>query len=192
MDRIPVCAILISLCGWFPADSHAWLPTSSIGEYQEQEPRSESEDEMADRKRFRERDLQVESAELQMLDDPSAKRGMARRSRGSGTVVKNGIKTTKSSDSTRDITITEDPPAGIVVEVTRHYGPDDIDLLKRRHPELVDYVELFPKQSGPHEIQLNLAIKSVYRAADLEQLKNRHPEAFSLYRRHRDKSVRIP
>ena len=59
-----------------------------------------------------------------------------------------------------------------------------------KRPELVDFVELFPKQVDNHQIELNLAIKSVFKARTPELLKTRHPEAFNIYRRYHKNRVR--
>lgn len=90
-----------------------------------------------------------------------------------------------------DVQIREDD-RGIVVEVMRHYGPNDMDKLKQNHPDLADYVEMFPKQSGVHQIALNLDIQSVYRAANVQELQRKYPEAYHLYMLRRQQLPQRP
>jgi hypothetical protein len=85
----------------------------------------------------------------------------------------------------RDIRIVEDPRSGVTVTIVRHYGPQDLDRLKNRLPELTDYIEMFPREMGDHQIELNLTIKSSFQARTAAELKVQHPEAFNLYRRYR-------
>ena len=107
-----------------------------------------------------------------------------RRQVGRQTSTRDGITTTTARDANREIKITEDGKSGILVEVTRNYGPQDLAALGKKHPELVDFVEMFPDRVDNHEIELNLAIKTVYRSPNLAELKKRHPEAFNIYRRY--------
>lgn len=84
----------------------------------------------------------------------------------------------------RTITMRVNEQAGILVEVAIDYGPNDKDELIRKHPDLSDYVELFPQQVGEHQVELSIKIRSQYRAKTPEELKAKHPNAFNLMRRY--------
>ena len=75
----------------------------------------------------------------------------------------------------------------ILIVVTRRYGPDEHALLAKKHPELADYIELFPKQIDDGEIGLTLEIKKKYEARSEAELEKKHPEIYQLFRRYRKK-----
>ncbi len=96
----------------------------------------------------------------------------------------NGTRTIKVNEGTREITIVDHPTTGIDIEIIRHYGPDQMQALKRRLPELSDYVELFPTEIDKAEISLNIGVKSKYTALTPDQLKSEHPDAYEIYSRY--------
>ena len=84
----------------------------------------------------------------------------------------------------RSIKIIHNDEIGIYIEVVNTYGPEDTKQLIERHPELADYIELFPKQIGDNEIGLNISVKSKYAANTVEELQKNHAAGFNLYRRY--------
>lgn len=84
----------------------------------------------------------------------------------------------------RRVSIWHTAETGIVVEIVRRYGPTDLPQLLNRHPELADFVHLFPDRVGHSQIDLNLDLKTIYRAQTLEELRASNEEAFSLYQRY--------
>lgn len=155
-------------------------PTAQSGSSSEPEPEDKFQIERVQERQFH-RLLESDESESRRTHQAG------RRSRPQ-TVEKNGQLVTTASDSNRDVTITEGPGTRIHMEVVRHYTPKELHHLKRRHPELVDFIEMFPKQTGNHEIELNLSIKSVYDAASPKELQKQHAEIYSIYRRYRKRT----
>ncbi len=146
---------------------------------------SHQEEQADDRGGKPRRELEKLVAEPMELKMESLPENFDRRVQGGRkTSTRDGITTTTARDANRDIKIMEGLKTGIVIEVTRNYGPEDLAALGKMHPDLVDYVEMFPDQVDNHEIELNLAIKTVYHSPTLAELKKRHPEAFNIYRRY--------
>ena len=71
----------------------------------------------------------------------------------------------------------------IYVEVTERYDPANHARLIRKHPQLEDYLNLFPRQIGSTQIEMVLNLKSRYQAKDREELKTNHPTAYNLFKR---------
>lgn len=112
-------------------------------------------------------------------------RGTRRSSSGDGET-----QTVKDRQGRRTIVMRVDEKDGILVEVAVDYGPNDKAELIRKHPELGDYVELFPKQVGEHQIELSMKIRSQYRARTSDELQEKYPDAFNLMRRYYKKKRR--
>lgn len=168
---------LMACCGFF---NSCFAASAGIGGII---PRQEEQ--VDDRDDAPHRELEKIIAEpMEMKMDARPADFERRRQVGRQTSTRDGMTTTTVRDANRDIKIMEDQQSGIVVEVTRNYGPQDLVALRKKHPDLVDFVEMFPDRVGNHEIELNLAIKTVYRSANLAELKKRHPEAFNIYRRY--------
>ena len=72
----------------------------------------------------------------------------------------------------------------LVVSITRRYDSADIQQLRTRHPELSEYVEMFPQEIDDGRVELMLAITSKYEARNEEELKKKSNEAFNVYRRY--------
>lgn len=87
-------------------------------------------------------------------------------------------------DRGREVKIVEDPDQGILIEVTQYFGPAQLQQLKDQHPELRDFIDLFPTSTGDHEIELNIGLKKKFEAANPDKLRARSVFAFGIYRRH--------
>lgn len=81
------------------------------------------------------------------------------------------------------IVITENPSRGITVEITKSYDPSKHGELKRKLPDLSEYVEMFPTEMDTHRIELNVNIVSTYTGRTLEELRDQNVGAFNIYRR---------
>lgn len=105
---------------------------------------------------------------------------------GKNRQLKDGGETQTVTDrqGRRTIIMRVNQQQGVLVEVAIDYGPENKAELIRKHPELADYVELFPQQVGEHQVELSLKIRSQYRAQSPEELKTKHPNAFNLLRRY--------
>jgi hypothetical protein len=115
---------------------------------------------------------------LQLVD------GAADRTGGANVTIRGKVRTTTLVDRGRDVKIVEDPNRGIVIEVTQHFGAAQMQQLKNQHPELRDYIDLFPTETGDHEIELNISLKKKFEAPDAKRLKVKSLFAFGIYRRH--------
>ena len=109
---------------------------------------------------------------------------------GSASRVRRGQKpdgktqTVSDRQGRRTINMRQNPKEGIFVEIVMNYGPDDKAELIRNHPKLADYVELFPQQLDQSSIELNLTIRTKYRANTPEELKTKNQNAFNLFRKY--------
>lgn len=116
----------------------------------------------------------------------STRGGPAESSSQSGLNVSylDGTRTVRVKDAGRWITISEHEQRGIVVEITRSYTPKNHAELKRKLPDLKDYVEQFPTEVGDHEIQLSINVVSKYTAINAEELRIKNKRIFNLYQRY--------
>jgi hypothetical protein len=105
---------------------------------------------------------------------------------GAGPQVRyqNGARTIKVNEGMRDITIVEHPTTGIDIEIITHYGPEQMQALKRSLPELSDYIDLFPTEINNAEISLSIGVKSKFTALTPDQLKSENPDAYNVYLRY--------
>ncbi len=168
-----------------PAFAEACWPASEF-ESSRQPMQNQAEDGSPDPRQVRpEIESRSASMALTLESESGEENGQPRRRGGVQTKVENGVRTISVVEPERDIQIVEDPRTGIIVTLVRRYGPQDEARLKSRHPELADYVEMFPREIGDHQVELNLTITSTFRARTSAQLQTKHPEAFNLYRRYR-------
>ena len=162
----PVVCFL-TCCGLCDFDLIAAASLGKISHHQQ-----EQADDRDDEPRRELEKIVAEPMELKMESLPE---NFDRRALGGKkTSTRDGLTTTSARDANREIKIMEGLKTGIVIEVTRNYGPQDLAALGKMHPDLVDYVEMFPDRIDNHEIELNLAIKTVYRSPTLAELKKRH------------------
>ena len=96
----------------------------------------------------------------------------------------NGIRTIKVKDGQRMIMIVEHPHRGITVEITRSYDPSKHGDLKRKIPELAEYVEMFPNEMDSHRIELSVKVVSTYKGETPEAIQDQNVGAYNIYRRY--------
>ena len=111
---------------------------------------------------------------------------------GNGVKVKNsgGNKIINVKEDRRDIEIVIRADGHIFVNITKHFGPDELDSLIRRQPDLEEYVKSFPKTSGDKDVQLSIGLTSRYDAANGEELKEENIAAYNLYKKFSQRSTR--
>ena len=120
------------------------------------------------------------------VDDGNAPGGAGGAIKGANGVGKaSGVGKKSVTDLNGKRTVSfEKSGARLAVVVKRRYSPEDYGSLIERHPELADYIEMFPKKINGSEIEMSFSITTKYEARNLEELKEKHPTAFSLHRRY--------
>ena len=68
----------------------------------------------------------------------------------------NGYKKISVKESHRDIDITIHVDGRIKVDITHQFGPDSLESLIRRAPELEKYVRSFPMKAGNKSVRLSV------------------------------------
>lgn len=91
-----------------------------------------------------------------------------------------GVRTTEVVSDGQRYTIKEATDS-IEVTYSKVYGPEDLEALKQDHPDLHMHVVSFPKESQGAAVELSIAIKTTRQAANSEELKEKFPEAYSIY-----------
>jgi len=128
-------------------------------------------------------DPPIRQQRMLLVDEPDQQH-LGNGLEGANVVVRGGVRTSSRVDRDRNVTIVEDPERGIVVEVTQHFDSTRMQQLKDQHPELRDYIDLFPTQIDDQQIELSISLKKRFEARNAQELKTKSLFAFSLYRRH--------
>lgn len=95
----------------------------------------------------------------------------------------NGVRTVTVNDNGQEYLI-EKSDEKVAVTYVKQYGSDQMDELKKEHPDLHMHVEAFPKQSGDAEVSLTIQLKTKVEAANPEELEAQYPEAFEIYSKY--------
>ncbi len=96
--------------------------------------------------------------------------------------VENGVTTIHATENGVKTYILEDPANGIVVKITRQYGPEQMDQLMEEHPDLYMSAKDFPTQTENAEaVEITVGVTREFAAPSAEALKEKHPEAFQVY-----------
>jgi len=100
------------------------------------------------------------------------------------TSIENGVKKIRATENGVKTYIEEDE-SGIVVKITRRYGPEQMDILMEEHPGLYMAMKDFPTEvEDAEEIEVSLGVTKKYEAANAEELKEKHPEVFKSYQKY--------
>ena len=116
---------------------------------------------------------------------PAKGESSATRKTGAGR-GENGSYVFKDLNGRRQIEISVDDRNRIRMEIEMSYSSNDAGLLTQRFPQLKDYIDLFPKNIGDEEIELNFKVRSVHTADDVDDLKKKDRKAFGIYKRYQD------
>lgn len=103
-------------------------------------------------------------------------------SRSVSVTNENGVKTTQMIENGEKYIVRESD-AGIEVEFAQAYGPNDLDKLKEKHPDLHMHVTSFPKTTGNSAVELTVSVKEKVSAKDESELKEKSPEAFAVFKK---------
>lgn len=106
---------------------------------------------------------------------------------GSGPVAwtRNGRRTIEASESRRYVKIIHDLNTGeIDMTIVRQYAADEMESLKRKMPDLADYIDVFPSKLGSAKIDLSISITEQYRADSPEDLREQNAAAYNLFQRY--------
>jgi hypothetical protein len=96
----------------------------------------------------------------------------------------NGVKTTKINDNGQKFEFVESNEDGIVVKLTKSYGPDDLEALKEDYPDLAMHVTSFPTETEGAQVELQVNLLKEYKAQNVEQLEKESPEAFKVFEKY--------
>jgi hypothetical protein len=96
----------------------------------------------------------------------------------------NGVKTTKIRAGLARMELTEDPASGVTCKLTKVYGPEDLKKLEDEQPELFMHLSAIPKTIGESEIEINVGVTTTYHAADMDELKAKHPEVYEQFEKY--------
>ncbi|MCP4082428.1 MAG: hypothetical protein GY819_09675 [Planctomycetaceae bacterium] len=96
--------------------------------------------------------------------------------------LENGIKKTRAEENGIKTYIEELVEGGILMRVTRQYGPDDRDLLMEKHPDLYMSAKDFPATTeGAERVEVTIGVTQKIEVASIDELKLKHPEAYQSY-----------
>lgn len=123
--------------------------------------------------------------EMRFVDDD--KHGVAGKTKKG--FHRNSKKSVTDTNGKRTVTF-DKLPSGVMVSVARLYDPEDHANLIGKHPELSDYIEMFPKEIDGSQITMAFSITTKYQAKNLVELKEKHPDAYDLYQRYFKKASR--
>lgn len=98
--------------------------------------------------------------------------------------IENGVKKITASENGVK-TYIEEGEGGIIVKVTRRYGPEQMDILEEEHPGLYMAMKDFPTEvDDAEEVEVSVGVTKKYEAANAEELKENHPEIFKTYEKY--------
>ncbi len=100
------------------------------------------------------------------------------------TTIENGVKKIRVTENGVKTYIEEDEN-GIVLKITRRYGPEQMDILMEEHPGLYMAMKDFPTEvEDAEEIEVSVGVTKKYEAANAEELEEKHPEVFKSYQKY--------
>lgn len=99
----------------------------------------------------------------------------------------NGVKTTRVVENGKKFVIREGQDS-IEVEFANTYGPNDMEKLKEKHPDLHMHVTSFPKTSGNAKVELTISVKEKVKAKDPSELQEKSEAAYKIYEKYSKKN----
>ena len=70
------------------------------------------------------------------------------------------------------------------MEVTRNYGPRQMNQLKSKLPELGEYIDMFPSEVGSDQVSLSIELTSKYNARTPQELADKDKGIYNIYQRY--------
>jgi len=99
--------------------------------------------------------------------------------------LENGVKKIRAEEAGVKTYIEESLETGILVRITRQYGPDQMDELRDKHPGLYMSVKDFPsKTESEATVEVTIGVTEKFEAADAKELEANHPEIFKAYEKY--------
>ena len=95
----------------------------------------------------------------------------------------NGNKIINVKEDKRDIQVVVRSDGHIFVNITKHFGPHELDNLIRREPSLEEYIKSFPKTAGDKDVHLSIGLTTRYDAPNEQELRDKNIAAFNLYKK---------
>ena len=95
----------------------------------------------------------------------------------------NGVKTTRVTENGKKFVIRQGDDL-VEVEFANTYGPNDMDQLKEKHPDLHMHVTSFPKKSGDAAVELTVSVKEKVTAENESELKEKSEAAFNIFEKY--------
>ena len=92
----------------------------------------------------------------------------------------NGVKTTRVTENGKKYVIRQGEDL-IEVEFENTYGPNDMEKLKEKHPDLHMHVTSFPKSTQGSTVELTVAVKEKVKAENESELKEKNAKAFEIF-----------
>ena len=103
-------------------------------------------------------------------------------SRSISVTNRDGVKTTNVNENGKKYLIREGQDF-VEVEYGKTYGPNDMEALKEKHPELFMHVTAFPKKTGDAKVALHIEIQESAKSDSVEKLQEEHPDAYAIYKK---------
>ena len=96
----------------------------------------------------------------------------------------NGIKVTKVSENGNSYVIKKGDDDSLEVHFSTVYGPNEMEQLKEKHPELHMHVTSFPKATGESKVVISIEVQEVAKASSEDELREKNPQAFEIYKKY--------
>lgn len=98
--------------------------------------------------------------------------------------MENGVKKIRATEDGVK-TYIEEGENGILVKVTKQYGPEQMDILMEEHPDIYMSMKDFPTETeDADEIEVSVGITKKYEASSADELKEKHPEIHKRYEKY--------
>lgn len=99
--------------------------------------------------------------------------------------LENGVKKIRAEEAGVKTYIEESPDTGILIKITRQYGPDQMDDLREKHPGLYMSSKDFPATTDDGAtVEVTIGVTEKFAAANAEELEAEHPEIFKAYKKY--------
>lgn len=109
-------------------------------------------------------------------------------SRSVSVTNENGMKVTRVTENGKKFVIREGDEL-IEVEFANTYGPNDMEKLKEKHPDLHMHVTSFPSKSGDSKVELTVSVKEKVSAENESALKEKSEAAYEVFEKYTKKGA---
>lgn len=109
-------------------------------------------------------------------------------SRSVSVTNENGMKVTRVTENGKKFVIRQGDEL-IEVEFANTYGPNDMEKLKEKHPDLHMHVTSFPSKSGDSKVELTVSVKEKVSAENESALKEKSEAAYEVFEKYTKKGA---